>query len=52
MKQTANQLFESLSKEFSNKKEVINEELGQVIELKPLQPLYSLLFHCSTLLLG
>jgi|TARA_R110000796_G_scaffold43002_3_gene105879 hypothetical protein len=36
MKQTANQLFESLSKEFSNKKEVINEELGQVIELKPL----------------
>ncbi len=31
-----NREFESLSKEFSNKKEVINEELGQVIELKPL----------------
>ncbi len=38
MKQTPNQLFEQLSKEFSPKKdkELINEELGQVITLKPI----------------
>jgi len=38
MKQTPNQLFEQLSKEFSSKKdkELINEELGQIITLKPL----------------
>ena len=37
MKQTPNQLFEQLSKEFSPKKdkELINEELGQVVTLKP-----------------
>jgi len=36
MKQTPNELFESLSREFSNKKEIINEELGQIVDLKPL----------------
>jgi len=38
MKQTPNQLFEQLSKEFASKKEkeVINEELGKIVELKPL----------------
>ena len=38
MKQTSNQLFEQLSKEFSPKKdkELINEELGQVVTLKPI----------------
>ena len=38
MKQTPNQLFEQLSKEFTSKKEkeVINEELGKIVELKPL----------------
>ena len=38
MKQTPNQLFEQLSKEFSPKKdkELINEELGQVVTLKPI----------------
>jgi len=43
MKQTPNQLFEQLSKEFSPKKakEVINEELGKVVELKPLAKLES-----------
>ena len=38
MKQTPNQLFEQLSKEFVPKKdkELINEELGQVVTLKPI----------------
>ena len=38
MKQTPNQLFEQLSKEFNSKKEkeVINEELGKIVTLKPL----------------
>merc|ERR1712231_4545 len=38
MKQTPNQLFERLSKEFSSKKdkELINEELGRIVTLKPL----------------
>ena len=38
MKQTPNQLFEQLSKEFAPKKdkELINEELGQVVTLKPI----------------
>ena len=38
MKQTSQELFEQLSKEFSPKKakEVINEELGQVVTLKPI----------------
>ena len=38
MKQTPQQLFEQLSGEFAPKKEkkVINEELGKVVELKPL----------------
>ena len=38
MKQTPNQLFEQLSKEFSSKKdkELINEELGQIVTLKPI----------------
>ncbi|MCP4482453.1 MAG: hypothetical protein GY817_06745 [bacterium] len=38
MKQTPNQLFEQLSKEFVTKKdkELINEELGQVVTLKPI----------------
>ena len=38
MKQTPNQLFEQLSKEFTPKKdkELINEELGQVVTLKPI----------------
>ena len=38
MKQTPEQLFEQLSKEFAPKKEkeVINEELGGVVELKPI----------------
>ena len=38
MKQTPNQLFEQLSKEFSPKKDkkLINEELGQVVTLKPI----------------
>ena len=38
MKQTPNQLFEQLSKEFSPKKdkELINEELGQIVTLKPI----------------
>ncbi len=38
MKNTPNQLFEQLSKEFSSKKdkELINEELGQVVTLKPI----------------
>ncbi|MCP4764269.1 MAG: hypothetical protein GY870_21020 [archaeon] len=38
MKQTSNQLFEQLSKEFSPKKdkELINEELGQIVTLKPI----------------
>ena len=38
MKHTPNQLFEQLSKEFSSKKdkELINEELGQVVTLKPI----------------
>ena len=37
MKQTPQQLFEQLSKEFGSKKakEVINEELGKIVELKP-----------------
>ena len=36
MKQTSQELFEQLSKEFGPKKakEVINEELGQVVTLK------------------
>ena len=43
MKQTPNQLFEQLSKEFSSKKdkELINEELGQIVTLKPLVNLTS-----------
>jgi len=41
MKHTPNELFESLSKEFSNKKEIIKEELGGVITLKPLYKLTS-----------
>ena len=41
MKQTPNQLFEQLSKEFTPKKELINEELGQVVTLKPLVQLTS-----------
>lgn len=38
MKQTPQQLFEQLSKEFNSKKEkeVINEELGKIVTLKPL----------------
>ena len=38
MKQTPNQLFKQLSKEFSSKKdkELINEELGQIVTLKPI----------------
>ena len=38
MKQTSQQLFEQLSKEFSPKKEkeIINEELGQVVTMKPI----------------
>lgn len=38
MKQTPNQLFKQLSKEFSPKKgkELINEELGQIVTLKPI----------------
>ncbi len=38
MKHTSNQLFEQLSKKFSPKKnkELINEELGQVVTLKPI----------------
>jgi len=38
MKQTPNQLFEQLSNEFAPKKdkELINEELGQVVTLKPI----------------
>ena len=38
MKQTPNQLFEQLSKEFTPKKdkELINEELGQIVTLKPI----------------
>ncbi len=38
MKHTPNQLFKKLSKEFSSKKdkELINEELGQIVTLKPL----------------
>ena len=38
MKQTSQELFEQLSKEFGPKKakEVINEELGQVVTLKPI----------------
>ena len=38
MKQTPQELFEQLSKEFGPKKakEVISEELGKVVELKPL----------------
>ena len=38
MKHTPNQLFEQLSKEFSSKKdkELINEELGQIVTLKPI----------------
>ena len=38
MKQTPNQLFKQLSKEFTPKKdkELINEELGQVVTLKPI----------------
>ena len=38
MKKTPNKLFEQLSKEFTSKKEkeVINEELGKIVELKPL----------------
>ena len=41
MKQTPEQLFEQLSKEFAPKKEkeVINEELGKVVELKPIAKL-------------
>ena len=43
MKQTPQELFEQLSKEFGPKKskEVINEELGKVVELKPLAKLES-----------
>ena len=43
MKQTPNQLFKQLSKEFSSKKskELINEELGQIVTLKPLVQLTS-----------
>jgi hypothetical protein len=38
MKQTPQELFKQLSKEFSPKKakEIINEELGKIVELKPL----------------
>ena len=38
MKNTPNQLFEQLSKEFSSKKdkELLNEELGQIVTLKPI----------------
>lgn len=38
MKQSSNELFEQLSKEFAPKKEkgLINEELGKVVELKPI----------------
>ena len=38
MKQTPEQLFEQLSKEFTPKKEkeVINEALGEVVTLKPI----------------
>ena len=38
MKQSSNELFEQLSKEFAPKKEkgLINEELGQVVTLKPI----------------
>ena len=38
MKQTPEQLFEQLSKEFAPKKEkeVINEALGEVVTLKPI----------------
>lgn len=38
MKQSPNELFEQLSKEFTPKKEkgLINEELGKVVELKPI----------------
>jgi len=38
MKHTPNQLFEQLSKEFSSKKdkELLNEELGQIVTLKPI----------------
>ena len=38
MKHTPNQLFEQLSKKFAPKKdkELINEELGQIVTLKPL----------------
>ena len=38
MKKTPNKLFEQLSKEFTSKKEkeAINEELGKIVELKPL----------------
>jgi len=43
MKHTPNQLFKKLSKEFSSKKdkELINEELGQIVTLKPLVQLTS-----------
>jgi len=43
MKHTPNQLFKKLSKEFSSKKdkELINEELGQIVTLKPLVNLTS-----------
>jgi hypothetical protein len=38
MKHTPNELFKKLSKEFSSQvdKELINEELGQIVTLKPL----------------
>ena len=38
MKQTPNELFEQLSKEFTPKKdkELINEEMGQVVTIKPI----------------
>ena len=41
MKQTPNELFEQLSGEFTPKKEkeVINEEIGKVVELKPITKL-------------
>ena len=43
MKHTPNQLFEQLSKKFAPKKdkELINEELGQIVTLKPLVQLTS-----------
>jgi len=33
---SAEKLFKQLTEEFSSKKELINEELGQIVTLKPL----------------